>query len=833
MRVTVRTRVVGVVMMLLVMAWVTPALGITLRHPGPGQGFVTPEETSSLVQRQDPALYQHTDCTTCHTAQAPSVNNNHGMYLRPVTSVETSVWSDNPYFGQLPTSATFSLTPGAANRADWIIGGLAVGAERYIFDSTFATGTLDFQFPRIGNLQWLMDFGRRTRRADTILNTNRQAIETTAWRPYTNNVVNYFTGTANPTETANDFGCVRCHSYGARAIIDTETGVPSYTIEEWGVTCGNCHTATIGSAHALGPIYTSDACNSCHMRRPAPASRETSGRPQQLEMFIWDTGHARNHRNQGYEMTKPEVAATTDTPGAVETTGGAGHPNSWNDIRGFAQRSCMRCHTTQGYLAHTTNGTDVPYSWTATTGFSNQKTYLVETATVVGVSCVACHTTHDTELGHYQIGNRSISKSREDTQSGIRSNFEQCADCHREPQLIPEDATLNFNATRVSHPQREMFLGYGGYGVSVDDQPHEMAEVWCQYCHMPATVATPEGDRSHLFRIIMPEQTLSTVTVGFLRYPAGATTTTAIPQTPAPLSDDSCTGSDCHEPTDAVKSFLQRTIEFRQGRIIELLRIANQRMGASRLSNSSPQWLMARTNIRIVERDGSLGMHNYYYAKGLLDQAISTFDGIVSGVTSTTITISASTLVPNYAGAVTITGQLRDATGTPVTGRALTLQRSSDGASWIDVGVVGSVTGTYRFTVRPTTRTLYRWVFAGDDAALMSASGSVTVKPRASLTTPTAHSVWRVRTRHTVSGFLRPRHTARAVNVRLQFYRRESGRWVLRRTVNATNSNFSTYTRYSATTSMTLRGTWRVRAVYAETATNSAVNSGFKNFTVR
>ena len=797
-----------------------PATGITLTHPGYLEPSKTPEETSSITQVQDPTRYQAGDCTLCHTAQGGSVDNNHGLYLRPITSQTPSVSSNNPFWPQLPGSAAFSFTPGAFNRADWIIGGLGIGAERYIYDSTMSVGPETATYPRLGNLQWLMDFGGTIRRGDPLLGTNGQSAEATAWKSYSGGSLNYFTGTTALAETVNDYGCVRCHSYGSKITIDAGTGVPSYTIDEWGVTCANCHKPTQSAAHGFNPRYTSDKCNDCHQRNPVPASIDTSGRAEQLDMFIWDSGQARNHRNQGYEINKPRISATP-VAGAVETSGGAGHYNSWNVIKSFAQRKCMRCHTTEGYIAHTTNGTDTPYFWTAATGFDFQKQYAVDPATATGVSCVACHTTHGSEVGLNQFGNRS-------------TGLNQCADCHRESNsLLPAEGTFDYNMTRISHPQREIMLGYGGYGVSADNSVHEMEGVWCQYCHMPVAVGTPESDRSHLFKIIMPEKTKSGVTVGFVRYPAGATTTTPVPQTPSALPDDSCTGSDCHAATDAVKTSLQNVIVYRQSTTMALLDSANQKMTEASYASNLPAWKMARINVWMVEQDKSLGIHNYYYTKGLLDHAISTFEGILNGVSITTVSISASTLTPAYGGSVTISGVLRDRNLAPVPGRTLVLQKSADGVSWINVGPVGSSTGTYSTIVKPTTRTFYRWVFEGDASFIMSSSSSVIVKPSAYVSRPTAHSSWLLGTRHMVSGYLKPLHAAGAKNVVLRFYRKEGSVWVLRKSVSAVNSNYLTYSRYSATTSMSLRGSWRVRGTYAATATNSAATSGYFYFTVK
>ncbi|MDO8915133.1 MAG: hypothetical protein Q7W16_03515, partial [Coriobacteriia bacterium] len=48
--------------------------------------------------------------------------------------------------------------------------------------------------------------------------------------------------------------------------------------------------------------------------------------------------------------------------------------------------------------------------------------------------------------------------------------------------------------------------------------------------------------------------------------------------------------------------------------------------------------------------------------------------------------------------------------------------------------------------------------------------------------------------------------------VTLYFYRYQSRRWVLKKSITAKVSNWSTFSRYSKTTSVPTSGRWRVRA---------------------
>lgn len=93
---------------------------------------------------------------------------------------------------------------------------------------------------------------------------------------------------------------------------------------------------------------------------------------------------------------------------------------------------------------------------------------------------------------------------------------------------------------------------------------------------------------------------------------------------------------------------------------------------------------------------------------------------------------------------------------------------------------------------------------------------SATNLPKAVLSIPAAPSSVRRSSVFTVSGTLKPRHPAGTAAVKLQFYRLEGVRWVLRKTVSAKVANYSTYSRYVVKTTITSTGKWRVRAYHAD-----------------
>lgn len=624
--------------------------------PNPLDRGVVPNPPSAITVRPDGStVYKVENCTGCHSDQYPQQNSNHGVGTRPVATTIDAM-SNNPYFGSFP--GPFSLA-----NVNWAVGGLAIGQELYLFNGSGTYGGNPYTYPQIGSRQWYMDypgpsqtnqFGQLDFEAN--LTPGRPAIDAPnanafhAWWPWTGLTNgNFFTGTSSPTLTASDWGCSSCHAYNASI---TVTSTPAYALDEWGVTCANCHAQTvplgasdgarIGAAHA-GPYYDSKVCMMCHDRTPSGARvGETTGRAQQIAMGVWDTGQARDMYNEGYEVDKPRAVVPTPTPGATETSSGAGHPDSWQlviDRFGGSVpengRYCARCHAVQGWIAHSTNGTDIPYYWNAPTALGQVKQFDVNLGTANGASCVACHPSHGGQQGLNQWSQRA------------GNAFDVCADCHRNQNLsmvqaTSTDAKIPYTDPVVWHPTREMYMGYGGYGVDNMPPAHltvplsdTQTGVMCQYCHMPSAI--PSGltfdppNSSHLFRIVMPSESKTTASVGWSAYPAGATTTSPSPMPGSALPDDSCTGAMCHAQTDGMRDWLQNVITSRQTIIINKLKQAETlRQGASVVASNTVLYQQARTNQLMVRNDGSYGIHNFYYANALLDWSIGTYQALLA-----------------------------------------------------------------------------------------------------------------------------------------------------------------------------------------------------------
>jgi len=187
-----------------------------------------------------------------------------------------------------------------------------------------------------------------------------------------------------------------------------------------------------------------------------------------------------------------------------------------------------------------------------------------------------------------------------------------------------------------------------------------------------------------------------------------------------------------------------------------------------------------------------------------------------------------------YGGYVTLRGKLRNAADTPLAGKTVRLQVSSDGVNWKNATTTARTAGSGWFTMRARTysRVRYRVTFAGDSVRPAASSGSVSVTPKAYLSLPQSQYSVRVNSTISVQSYLKPRHVARTKPVRYDFYLRHGSRWVIKKRVWATASDYSTYTRVKASTTLTSRGSWRVRAFHDDDG-HYASYSAYRYFKVR
>ncbi len=207
---------------------------------------------------------------------------------------------------------------------------------------------------------------------------------------------------------------------------------------------------------------------------------------------------------------------------------------------------------------------------------------------------------------------------------------------------------------------------------------------------------------------------------------------------------------------------------------------------------------------------------------------------------------SASSGTPAYAKTVTLKGSLAD-NGLPLGNVALSIERSTNGGhTWSLVGTPDTNhSGSFSFTTpKNYVKSLYRVRYTGAQFAgpgtldrLSATSPIITVNPRASVGTPKGYpSTGRKNKSYSVYGSLKPRQAVTAATakvVAIKCYRKQSGKYKLRKTVYAKVYNYSTYSRYRASVKLPYTGKWRIRAYFKGSPINAAKHSSYKYVTVR
>ena len=142
-------------------------------------------------------------------------------------------------------------------------------------------------------------------------------------------------------------------------------------------------------------------------------------------------------------------------------------------------------------------------------------------------------------------------------------------------------------------------------------------------------------------------------------------------------------------------------------------------------------------------------------------------------------------------------------------------------------------TGTTVIAESSGPHTLRYWSvdYAGNLGPMTVATFTVVPVPPStgSPSIPAAISTRSTNRPFTVSGEI-VRHAAGTHPVTLQFYRYQSGRWVLRKSVSAAVSDTLSFSTYRASTSLPYSGTWRVRARHK--VGTKYLYSGYRTFTV-
>ena len=98
--------------------------------------------------------------------------------------------------------------------------------------------------------------------------------------------------------------------------------------------------------------------------------------------------------------------------------------------------------------------------------------------------------------------------------------------------------------------------------------------------------------------------------------------------------------------------------------------------------------------------------------------------------------------------------------------------------------------------------------------------------PRVKLGAPVAPSTVKKQKTFTAYGALTPKQPRDSKTVKIKCYFKKNGKWTLKKTVSATNSNSGSASRYTARFSLPTAGSWKLIAYSAATTKYAATTSG-------
>ena len=201
--------------------------------------------------------------------------------------------------------------------------------------------------------------------------------------------------------------------------------------------------------------------------------------------------------------------------------------------------------------------------------------------------------------------------------------------------------------------------------------------------------------------------------------------------------------------------------------------------------------------------------------------------------------LSAPSVPVAYKAAFKLGGTLKDSAGAALARRKVRIQRSYDGTTWTTIAdLTTSSTGGVAFETSSSRTARYRLAFGGDGTHKASTSAVRTVAVKVSLSVPTAPTSVAVNRAFTSSGYLKPKHAAGTYPVEIRCYRYEKKAdgtygYVYKKKVSAKASDYSTYTKYSASVSLPTKGKWRIRTFHGADSKNAETLSGYRYLTVQ
>ena len=151
----------------------------------------------------------------------------------------------------------------------------------------------------------------------------------------------------------------------------------------------------------------------------------------------------------------------------------------------------------------------------------------------------------------------------------------------------------------------------------------------------------------------------------------------------------------------------------------------------------------------------------------------------------------------------------------PIAGRSVKFEYLS-GTKWVSLGSV--VTGRNGTATKKVAalKSARKYRVRTDWSSLYGAAGSrqVRIAPHVTLSRPSRRQAFARDRALTVQGYLKPRHKAGTHPVKLYFYRSVSNRWVKQKVVSVTARNYRSYSKYTKSVKLSVKGTWKVRAYH-------------------
>lgn len=247
-----------------------------------------------------------------------------------------------------------------------------------------------------------------------------------------------------------------------------------------------------------------------------------------------------------------------------------------------ARDNCTACHSGSGFVA-----------WQEQGGATND---VEAPANNTKIDCRSCHEIHTTySEDDFALRNAEpVSLITDSSQVYDAGTSNLCVNCHqaRTAPPVPGGGTTSFSSSHFGPhhgPQANFLLSIGGYGVTDDPNPHATeVEGGCVTCHMADDSAIQAG--GHTFK----------------------------------PSLEGC--QDCHTDLD---TFNRHDVQTETQAMLDQLEALLEQQGVMHDGHPvtgqtfTEDQIGAYWNWILVTEDGSLGVHNSYYASELLKKSIA------------------------------------------------------------------------------------------------------------------------------------------------------------------------------------------------------------------